>query len=144
MLLKGQLEAARAEGLSAQRQWAAEQQQLKRTAQELWAELQRCHESLTQTVGQVRVLQAAACCRWLLVPPGSLGIAAETGQVLMGSLACTVIVSILGDVHGAIELCGNSCGVHHVYAHRLDTWCDGCKRRPATVCLVHAAGPGAP
>jgi hypothetical protein len=55
VLLKGQLEAARAEGLSAQRQWAAEQQQLKRTAQELWSELQRCHESLTQTVGQVRV-----------------------------------------------------------------------------------------
>lgn len=79
VLLKGQLEAARAEGLSAQRQWAAEQQQLKRTAQELWAELQRCHEALTQTVGQVCVLQAAACSCWLQVPPECLILAAETG-----------------------------------------------------------------
>lgn len=54
MLLKGQLEEARAEAVSASRQWAAEKQALVASAQGLWAELQRCHEALAQTVGQVR------------------------------------------------------------------------------------------
>lgn len=53
MLLKGQLEEARAEAVSASRQWAAEKQALVASAQGLWAELQRCHEALAQTVGQV-------------------------------------------------------------------------------------------
>jgi hypothetical protein len=58
VLLQGQLEAARAEAVSASRQWAAERQQLVASAQSMWAELQRCHEALAQTVGQV-----GACCR---------------------------------------------------------------------------------
>lgn len=53
VLLKGQLEEARAEAVSASRQWAAERQQLVASAQSMWAELQRCHEALAQTVGQV-------------------------------------------------------------------------------------------
>lgn len=53
VLLKGQLEEARAVAVSAQRQWEAERQQLVASAQSMWAELQRCHEALAQTVGQV-------------------------------------------------------------------------------------------
>lgn len=56
VLLKGQLEEARAAGLSASRQWEAERQQLVASAQGMWAELQRCHEALAQTVGQVGVV----------------------------------------------------------------------------------------
>jgi hypothetical protein len=55
VLLKGQLEEARAGAVSAQRQWEAERQQLVASAQSMWAELQRCHEALAQTVGQVCV-----------------------------------------------------------------------------------------
>lgn len=58
VLLQGQLEEARAEAVSASRQWAAERQQLVASAQSMWAELQRCHEALAQTVGQVGV-----CCQ---------------------------------------------------------------------------------
>jgi hypothetical protein len=61
VLLKGQLEEARAEAVSASRQWAAERQQLKASAQGMWAELQRCHEALAQAVGQVSRRMLAAC-----------------------------------------------------------------------------------
>lgn len=54
VVLRGQLEAARAEAESAAAQWAAERAGLLSAAQGLWAELQQCATALSSAVGQVR------------------------------------------------------------------------------------------
>jgi len=76
VVLKGQLEEARAEAVSASRQWAAEREQLVAAAQGMWSELQRCHEALQQAVGQVG---CTTPCR--------------TAAVLVGPLLASIVFS---------------------------------------------------